>query len=73
MYKNGTFDTKPPISLKRSILEPNLLQSVYRNSCIRPIDWWQIWWHMGDLLPCNMWQQFSYLLTRRCWCEGRDV
>jgi len=35
MYKNGTWDTKPAIglSLKRSSLEPNLLQSVYRNSC----------------------------------------
>jgi len=33
MCKSGTCDTKPAISLKRSSLEPNLLQSVYRNSC----------------------------------------
>jgi len=33
MYKSGICDTKPPISLKRSSLEPKLLQSVYRNSC----------------------------------------
>jgi len=29
--KSGICDTKPAISLKRSSLEPNLLQSVYRN------------------------------------------
>jgi len=34
MCKSGIFDTKPAISLKRSSLEPNLLQSVYRNSCM---------------------------------------
>jgi len=33
MYKSDMCDTKPAISLKRSILEPDLLQSVYRNSC----------------------------------------
>jgi len=32
-YKSGTCDTKPSVSLKQSSLEPNLLQSVYRNSC----------------------------------------
>jgi len=31
MCKSGIFDTKPAISLKRSSLEPKLLQSVYRN------------------------------------------
>jgi len=33
MSKSSIFDTKPAISLKRSGLEPKLLQSVYRNSC----------------------------------------
>jgi len=33
MYTNCICDTKLAISLKRSCLEPNLLQSVYRNSC----------------------------------------
>jgi len=33
MCKSGICDTKPAISLKRSSLEPKLLQSVYRNSC----------------------------------------
>jgi len=33
MYKSGICSTKPAISLKRSNLEPNLLQSVCRNSC----------------------------------------
>jgi len=32
MCESGIFDTKPAISLKRSSLEPKLLQSVYRNS-----------------------------------------
>jgi len=31
MYKSGIRDTKPAISLKRSSLDPKLLQSVYRN------------------------------------------
>jgi len=31
MYKSGICDTKPATSLKRSSLEPKLLQSVYRN------------------------------------------
>jgi len=34
MYKSHICDTKPTISLKRSSLEPNLLQTVYRNSCM---------------------------------------
>jgi len=34
MYKSGIYDTKPAISLKRSNLEPKLLQSVYRNLCL---------------------------------------
>jgi len=33
MCKSGICDTKPAMSLKQSSLEPNLLQSVYRNSC----------------------------------------
>jgi len=33
MYKTGICDTEPAISLKRSSLEPKLLQSVHRNSC----------------------------------------
>jgi len=33
MCKSGIFDTEPAISLKRSGLEPKLLQSIYRNSC----------------------------------------
>jgi len=33
MCKSGICDTKPAISLKRSSLRPNLLQSVYKNSC----------------------------------------
>jgi len=33
MYKIGICDTKPVMSLKRSSLEPNLLQNIYRNSC----------------------------------------
>jgi len=33
MYKSGICDTKPAISLTRSILEPKLLQNVHRNSC----------------------------------------
>jgi len=37
MCKSGIFNTKPAISLKRSGLEPKLLQSVYKNSCT--IDW----------------------------------
>jgi len=44
MYKSGIYDTKSAISLKRSSLEPKLLQSVYVNSCIRPINWWHICW-----------------------------
>jgi len=32
MYKSGICDTKPVMSPKRNSLEPNLLQSVYRNS-----------------------------------------
>jgi len=32
-YVQGICDTNPAISLKRSSLEPELLQSVYRNSC----------------------------------------
>jgi len=45
VYKSGIWDTKPVISLKRSSLEPNLLKSVYRNSCTAyRIDWWHIWW-----------------------------
>ena len=34
MCKSGICNTKPAISLKRSSLEPKLLQSVYRNSCM---------------------------------------
>jgi len=34
MAKSGICDTQPAICLKRSNLEPNLLQSVYRNSCM---------------------------------------
>jgi len=34
MQKGGICDTKPAISLKQSSLEPNLLQSVYRYSCM---------------------------------------
>jgi len=34
MYRSDICDTKPAISLKRSDLEPKLLQSVYRNSCM---------------------------------------
>jgi len=33
MWRSGICDTKPAISVTRSSLEPNLLQSVYRNSC----------------------------------------
>jgi len=33
MYKSGIFGTKPAIYLKRSSLEPKLLQSVYWNLC----------------------------------------
>ena len=33
MYESGICDTQPTLSLKRSNLEPKLLQSVYRNSC----------------------------------------
>jgi len=33
MYKSGIGGIKPAISLKRSGLEPKLLQSVYRNTC----------------------------------------
>jgi len=33
MYKSGICYTRPALSLKRSNLKPNLLQSVYRNSC----------------------------------------
>jgi len=33
MCKSGIFDTKTATSLKRSGLEPKLLESVYRNSC----------------------------------------
>jgi len=32
MCKSDICDTKPAISLKRSSLEPKLLQSAYRNS-----------------------------------------
>ena len=34
MYKSGIYDTKPAISVKRSGLEPKLLQSIYRNLCL---------------------------------------
>jgi len=34
MYKSRICDTKPAISRKQSSLEPKLLQSVYRNSCM---------------------------------------
>ena len=33
MCVSGICDTKPAMSLKQSSLKPNLLQSVYRNSC----------------------------------------
>jgi len=33
MYKSGICDTKPARSLKRSGLQPKLLQNVQRNSC----------------------------------------
>jgi len=33
MYKSGICDTKPAISLKRSGLDPKLLESVHRNTC----------------------------------------
>jgi len=46
MYKSGICSTKPAISLKRSNLEPNLLQSVCRNSCTACWYWgpgnWQV-------------------------------
>jgi len=49
MCKSGIFDTKQAMSLKRSSLEPKLLQGVYRNSCTacdivyltRHRCWWQ--------------------------------
>jgi len=34
MYRSGICDTKPAISLEQSSLEPKLLQSVHRNSCM---------------------------------------
>jgi len=49
MYKSGICNTKPVVSLKRSSLEPKLLQTVYRNLCTRLcIDWWQVWWSKAN-------------------------
>jgi len=58
-YKSGICDTKPAIPMKRSSLEPNLglLQNIYRNFRVRPIDGCKIIWctsvNLGLFFPGN--------------------
>jgi len=49
MHKSGICDIKPAISLKRSSLQPKVLQSAYRDSCTayrlvaNLVTWSELW------------------------------
>jgi len=75
MSKSGICDTKPAISLKRSSLEPKLLQSIYRNTYVYGISigdkFWQ-WRIQRFSLEWATWRAREHQPITRVWGWSRQ-